>query len=161
MPTAIRPVRAAVACFTRTRLFRRHGPRMMPPLERAASRLTHGRRGPLSGAIVPSLTLYTLGARTGEPRTTALMCCPLPDGVILVTGSNFGRPEHPAWTWNLLAHPDVVVVHRGERLPVHAELVPDAEREETWRLLEENWPGYRGYERASGRELRIFRLTPR
>ncbi len=133
----------------------------MPPLERFAARVSGGRRGPLSGVLVPSLVLHTVGARTGVPRETALMCCPLPDGVILVTGSNFARPEHPAWTWNLLAHPDAEVDYRGERRAVRAELVPDGEREEVWRVLERNWPGYRGYERSSGRVLRIFRLIPR
>ncbi|OJX69893.1 MAG: hypothetical protein BGO94_08970 [Micrococcales bacterium 72-143] len=150
-----------VARFSRTRFFRRYGPRMMPPLERFAARVTGGRRGPLSGAVVPSLKLHSVGAKTGEPRETLLMCCPLDDGTIYITGSNFARPEHPAWTWNLIAHPDVEVDYRGERRAVRAELVTDEEREETWRVLEENWPGYRGYERASGRVLRVFRLVPR
>jgi len=157
---AIRPVRVAVAWVSRTRVFRTIGPRMMPPLERFAARITGGRRGPLSGIIVPSLTLHTTGARSGEPRETQLMCCPV-DDVIYVTGSNFARPEHPAWTWNLLAHPDAEIDYRGERRRGRAELVTDAEREEVWRLLEQNWPGYRGYERASGRVLRVFRLVPR
>jgi hypothetical protein len=47
-----------------------------------------------------------------------------------------------------------------ERIRVHATLVGDHEREAVWRTLEENWPGYRGYERSSGRVLRIFRLVP-
>jgi deazaflavin-dependent oxidoreductase (nitroreductase family) len=158
---SVRPVRVVVARFTRTRFFRSYGPRMMPPLERFASRLTGGRRGPLSGAVVPSLKLHTVGAKTGEPRETLLMCCPLDDGTIYITGSNFARPEHPAWTWNLIAHPDVEIDYRGERRAVRADLVPDTEREVTWRILEQNWPGYRGYERASGRELRIFHLVPR
>ncbi|TPW98691.1 nitroreductase family deazaflavin-dependent oxidoreductase [Schumannella luteola] len=134
---------------------------MMPPLERFAARVTGGRRGPLSGAVVPSLVLHTVGARSGEPRETLLMCCPVPDGTIYVTGSNFARPEHPAWTWNLIANGDVEIEYRGERFAVRAELVSDAEREQTWEVLEENWPGYRGYERSSGRTLRIFRLVPR
>ena len=158
---SVRPVRVVVARFTRTRFFRSYGPRMMPPLERFASRLTGGRRGPLSGAVVHSLKLHTVGAKTGEPRETLLMCCPLDDGTIYITGSNFARPEHPAWTWNLIAHPDVEIDYRGERRTVRADLVPDTEREVTWRILEQNWPGYRGYERASGRELRIFHLVPR
>ena len=161
MSAAIRPVRVSVAWFTRTRFFRSYGPRMMPPLERFASRITGGRRGPLSGVVVPSLVLYTVGARSGEPRETALMCCPLDDGIILVTGSNFARPEHPAWTWNLLAHPDAEVDFRGERLAVRAQLVGDEERDAVWRTLETQWPGYRDYERSSGRVLRVFRLVPR
>lgn len=161
MAAAIRPIRAAVAWVSRTRAFRSFGPRMMPPLERFAARLTGGRRGPISGVIVPSLTLHTIGAKSGQPRETLLMCCPLEDGTIYVTGSNFARPQHPAWTWNLLANPDAAVEFRGERILVRAELVPDADRERTWRILEENWPGYRGYERTSGRQLRIFLLVPR
>lgn len=134
---------------------------MMPPLERFAARLTGGRRGPISGVVVPSLILHTVGAKTGQPRETLLMCCPQDDGTIYITGSNFARPEHPAWTWNLLAHPDAEIEYHGRRTTVRAELVPDEEREQTWRVLERNWPGYRGYERTSGRRLRIFRLVPR
>lgn len=161
MTSPLRPLRVVVARFTRTRFFRRYGPRMMPPLERFTSVITRGRRGPLSGAIVPSLVLHTVGAKTGEPRESALMCCPVDDGVILVTGSNFARPEHPAWTWNLLAHPDAAIDFRGEHRLVRAELVGDEERDAVWAQLEAQWPGYRGYERSSGRVLRIFRLLPR
>lgn len=152
-------LRRPVAWLSRTRLFRAVGPRVMPPLERA-TRLVTGGRTPLSGALVPSLVLHTIGARTGEPRRTELMYCP--DGAeMLVVGSNFARGRHPAWTANLLAHPRAAVDVQGRRTAVTATLVGPDEREATWVLLERNWPGYRGYERAAGRELRIFRLTPR
>jgi len=154
-----RPLRRPVAWVSRTRLFRRFGPAVMPSLERGFSRVGGG-RSPISGLAVPSLVLHTTGARTGEPRRSALMYCPAPDGAMIVTGSNFARPEHPAWTGNLLRHPRAEVELDGRRIPVTARLVPPEEREEVWRLLEENWPGYRGYERSSGRELRIFRLIP-
>jgi deazaflavin-dependent oxidoreductase (nitroreductase family) len=156
LPRFMRP---GVSAFTRTRVFRVVGPRVMPALERGARVFTRG-RGPISGAIVPSLVLHTLGAKTGEPRRIELMYCP--DGAdMLVTGSNFARDRHPAWTFNLLAHPEVFVEVKGERIDVTARPVTEEEREATWVLLERNWPGYRGYERAAGRELRIFRLAPR
>jgi deazaflavin-dependent oxidoreductase (nitroreductase family) len=130
----------------------------MPPLERAWKAL--GGRTPLSNLGVPSLVLHTTGAKTGVQRDTELMYCP--DGrEMLITGSNFARETHPAWTANLLAYPDAAVTVRGWRIEVRASLVPAAEREATWEKLELNWPGYRGYERTAGRELRIFRLTPR
>jgi deazaflavin-dependent oxidoreductase (nitroreductase family) len=155
LPRAFRP---AVAWFSRTAFFRRVGPRIMPGLERAWRRL--GGRGPLSNLGVPSLVLHTTGARSGLPRDTELMYCP--DGAdMLVTGSNFARDQHPAWTANLLTHPDAAVTLRGRRIEVRAHLVPATEREATWIKLEANWPGYRGYERTAGRELRIFRLSPR
>lgn len=153
-------MRPAVARVTRTRWFRRHGPRIMPRLERVVSALTGG-RVVSSGLIVPSLVLHTRGARSGEPRRVELMCCPTEGGAIYVTGSNFARERHPAWTWNLLAHPEAEIEFRGRRIPVRAALVPDEEREAVWAELERNWPGYRGYERAAGRVLRIFRLEPR
>ncbi len=158
-PVLPRFLRRPVAWLSRTRPFRAIGPRIMPPLERATRRLTGGRT-PLSGALVPSLVLHTIGARTGEPRQTELMYCPDGDD-LLVTGSNFARGRHPAWTANLLAHPEAAADVRGRRFGVLATLVGPDEREATWALLERNWPGYRGYERAAGRELRIFRLTPR
>lgn len=154
-----RVFRRPVAWFSRTRFFRRVGPAVMPPLERMMARLTRG-RVQLSGLLLPSLVLHTIGARSGQERDTTLMYCPEPGGRMLVTGSNFARGEHPAWTANLLKNPDAAVSLHGERIRVRAEPIGDDEREAVWRALEANWPGYRDYERASGRVLRIFRLTP-
>jgi deazaflavin-dependent oxidoreductase (nitroreductase family) len=156
LPRAFRP---PLAWFSRTAFFRRIGPSVMPPLERAMRVVSRGRM-PLSGLGVPSLVLHSTGARSGLPRDTELMYCP--DGAdMLVTGSNFARDSHPAWTANLLANPDAAVTIRGRRIPVRATPVPAHEREATWVKLERNWPGYRGYERTAGRELRIFRLRRR
>ncbi|CAN5309135.1 nitroreductase family deazaflavin-dependent oxidoreductase [soil metagenome] len=156
LPHALRP---SVAWFSRTKIFRRVGPTIMPPLERGWRIVSRGRM-PLSGLGVPSLVLHTTGAKSGLARDTELMYCP--DGAeMLVTGSNFARDQHPAWTANLLAQPDAAVTVRRRRIEVRAALVPAAEREATWVKLERNWPGYRGYERTAQRELRIFRLTPR
>jgi len=159
LPRAFRP---GVAWFSRTLFFRRVGPTVMPPLERMMVRLTKG-RVQLSGLLLPSLVLHSIGAKSGLERDVTLMYCPEPRDhgeQLLITGSNFARDTHPAWTANLMKHPDAAVSVHGVRIPVHAEQVGDHEREAVWRTLEENWPGYRGYERTSGRTLRIFRLVP-
>jgi len=159
LPRAFRP---GVAWFSRTLVFRRVGPSIMPPLERMMVRLTKG-RVQLSGLLLPSLVLHSIGAKSGIERDVTLMYCPEPTAageLLLITGSNFARESHPAWTANLLANPDAAVSVHGVRIAVRAELVADHEREDVWVTLEENWPGYRGYERSSGRVLRIFRLTP-
>ena len=154
-----RPLRRPVAWFSRTAFFRRVGPRVMPPLERGMARITGG-RVQVSGLGVPTLVLHTIGARSGEERDTVLMYCP--DGAeFVITGSNFARETHPAWTYNLLARPEVAVSLHGRRIPVNARLLDDDEREATWPKLERNWPGYRRYEVTAGRTLRVFRLTPR
>ena len=156
LPLVLRP---PVAWFSRTAFFRTIGPRIMPPLERVMKRLTGG-RVQLSGLGVPTLVLHTIGAKSGIERDTVLMYCP--DGEeMLVTGSNFARDQHPAWTANLIANPDAGVSRRGRRIPVRATLLDDDEREATWPKLERNWPGYRKYEETAGRTLRVFRLTPR
>ena len=46
----------------------------------------------------------------------------------------------------------------GRRIPVRATLIGDDERDDVWALIEAQWPGYRGYERDSGRVVRLFRL---
>jgi deazaflavin-dependent oxidoreductase (nitroreductase family) len=152
-------VRAAIAPLTRTRLFRRIGPQLMPALERIFAALTGG-RVPLSGLLVPSLVLHTTGARSGEPRDAALMYTPDGNGRAIVAGTNFAGGRHPAWTGNLLTHPDAAITVRGRRMKVHATLIPDDEKDAAWARIENQWPGYRNYERTSGRVVKLFRLEP-
>lgn len=159
MTQVVDVVRRLIAPLTRTRLFRRLGPVALPPIERALTALTGG-RVQLSGLLVPSLVLHTTGAKSGEPRDAPLMYSPDGHGRAIVAGSNFADGRHPAWTNNLLAHPDAAITVRGRRMPVRASLIPDEERDATWARIEDQWPGYRGYERASGRIVRLFRLQP-
>ena len=158
MASLLDATRAAVAPLTRTGLFRRTAPTLLPPLERATAWLSRGHIQ-LSGLLVPSLVLHTTGARSGLQRDVPLMYCP--DGEIcIVAGSNFARERHPAWTGNLIAHPDAAVSIRGRRMRVHAELIGDDERDAVWARIERQWPGYRSYERSSGRVVRLYRLRP-
>ncbi|HYP72922.1 MAG TPA: nitroreductase family deazaflavin-dependent oxidoreductase, partial [Microbacterium sp.] len=96
----------------------------------------------------------------GEPRDVPLMYTPDGRGRAIVAGTNFAGSRHPAWTANLLARPDAAITVRGRRMPVRATMVPDAERDAVWARIEAQWPGYRDYERASGRTVRLFRLQP-
>jgi len=154
----LRALRRVAAPVSRTRWFRRVGPRALPVAERVVRRATGGRLV-VSGILVPSLVLHTTGARSGQPRSSELMYTPDGRGGAIVAGTSFARAAHPAWTANLAAHPDAEVVVRGRRFRVRAERVPDGEREATWSRIERQWPGYRQYERDSGRTVRLFRLT--
>lgn len=159
MATVLHVVRRVIAPLTRTRVFRALGPRVLPPLERTMARLSRG-RVQLSGLLVPSLVLTTIGAKTGERRRTHLMYTPDGNGRAIVAGTTFAQERHPGWTYNLLAHPDAEITVRGRRLRVRASLVGHDEREATWARIEAQWPGYRAYERDSGRVVRLFRLQP-
>ena len=137
----------------------RHFAPLFPALQLRLYRWTRGRVN-LSSILVPSLILETIGAKTGQPRETPLMCSPRPDGSFVVAGSNWAQEHHPAWSANLLAHPGAHVRFGRKRIAVTAQLLTGDEREAAWTTLEEQWPGYRRYEATSGRQIRIFRLVP-
>ena len=159
MPTVLQVVRSVIAPITRTRLFRAIGPLLLPPAERLVAALTGG-RVQLSGLLVPSLVLHTTGARSGEPRDTYLMYTPDGRGRAIVAGTTFAQERHPGWTYNLIARPDASITVRRRRLHVRATRIPDDELDAAWARIEAQWPGYRGYERDSGRVVRLFRLQP-
>lgn len=159
MPRMIDAVRELTAPLTRTGWFRRFARSALPHVERFVARVSGGRIQ-LSAFIVPSLILHTIGAKSGEPRDAPLMYTPDGKGRALVAGTNWAGERHPAWTANLLAHPDAEITVRGRRMAVRASLVPDAERDAAWALMEAQWPDYRQYERDSGRTARIFVLQP-
>ncbi|MBX3077734.1 MAG: nitroreductase family deazaflavin-dependent oxidoreductase [Cryobacterium sp.] len=159
MSSVVHLVRSVVAPLTRTRAFRWLGPRLLPPVELLVKGLSGG-RVQVSSLLVHSLTLYTKGAKTGEIRANELMYTPDGFGNAIVAGTSFARERHPGWTYNLLANPDAEITAAGKRLAVHATLIPDGERDAAWALIEAQWPGYRSYERESGRVVRLFRLRP-
>jgi deazaflavin-dependent oxidoreductase (nitroreductase family) len=67
-----------------------------------------------------------------------------------------------AWYHNVHAHPDVVAVEiRGRRIPVRPHDAQGAERDELWRLVNDNYDGYQVYqERAGGRTIPVVVLEP-
>ena len=132
---------------------------MLPAVERFAWRASGG-RVQLTAAVVPSLVLHTTGAKSGEPRDAPLMYTPDGHGRAIVAGTNWAGARHPAWTANLLAHPDAEITVRGRRMAVRATPIPEDQRDATWAVMEAQWPDYREYERDSGRTARLFLLTP-
>jgi deazaflavin-dependent oxidoreductase (nitroreductase family) len=82
-------------------------------------------------------------------------------GTFVLVGSNFGRPDHPAWTANLLRNPEAEVSWKGRDIPVRAVLLAGEDREAAWAALLRFWPPYGAYAARVEREIRLFRLTPR
>lgn len=154
-----RTVRAFTAALMRSPA--RHVLRpLITPLDRFLFHVSGG-RWKLSAPMIPSLVLYTIGAKSGLRREIPLMCFPRPDGSFFIAGSNFGLEKHPAWSGNLLANPDAEVHYRRRLVPVRARLLAPDEREATWPVLEEQWPHYRDYEKTAHRDIRVFHLEPR
>ncbi len=152
-----RTVLAFTAAFMRSPARRVMGP-LITPVDRVLFRISGG-RWKLSAPMVPSLMLFSTGAKTGLRRETPLMCFPQPDGSWFIGGSNFGLEKHPAWSANLIANPDAEVHYRRQLHPVRARLLSQAEADEVWPLLERQWPHYRDYEKTAGRDIRVFHLA--
>jgi deazaflavin-dependent oxidoreductase (nitroreductase family) len=150
--------RTAVSLSSSQR-FARVAPYFVPQLDRMLHRVSGGRLS-LGGSTVPSLMLTTIGAKTGQVRQTPLAT--MPDGASwYVVGSNYGRADHPAWTANLLAHPDTEITYKASTHRVHAHLLSPQEKAEIWPKLLHFWPAYETYTERSGRDLRVFRLDRR
>ncbi|MEU9390545.1 nitroreductase family deazaflavin-dependent oxidoreductase [Streptomyces sp. NPDC048324] len=144
-----------------TRGFAKVAPHVVPVLDRAVHRLTRG-KVLLSAQMLPGVILTSTGAKSGLPRRTPLACMPEDGGGSwILVGSNFGRTDHPAWTRNLLAHPDAEISFKGADIPVHARLLGGEERTAVWKELLVFWPPYATYQERVDREIRIFRITRR
>jgi deazaflavin-dependent oxidoreductase (nitroreductase family) len=92
---------------------------------------------------------------------TPLSYVTLENGYALA-GSNWGGENHPAWSYNLIEHPDIEVVAGHQTIPVRARLVSDDEKAQLWPRFVAMWPAYDTYKtRASHRNIRVFVLERR
>lgn len=134
--------------------------RTLMPLDRKLMVRSGGRRTLLGPIGAPTMLLETIGRKSGQTRVSPLLFARDGDTVVVV-GSNFGQQHHPAWTGNLQATPDAVAVVRGKRIPVRADLLAGDEAERAYGLMVEVASTYASYKGRTGREIRVFRLTPR
>ena len=108
---------------------------------------------------LPVVMLTSTGAKSGRESTVPLLGFEEGDAVILIA-SNYGQAHHPAWFYNMRAHPQARLVVRGRRREVVAEEVESPERERYLAVAAVAYPGYRRYERrAAPRRISVFRLS--
>ncbi|WP_260861131.1 nitroreductase family deazaflavin-dependent oxidoreductase [Mycobacterium simulans] len=129
-----------------------------PRIDKAVIPRTRGR---LSSAGFDKVGLVTsTGAKSGQPRTQPLALLADSDGLLAI-GSNYGRPNHPAWSANLLAHPECTVEFKGPPRRYRAELLTGDARAAAWAAAADIYAGYERYRASCApREIRVFRLTP-
>jgi deazaflavin-dependent oxidoreductase (nitroreductase family) len=109
----------------------------------------------------PLLLLTTVGARTGQPRTSMVSQFPESDGSTLIVASFGGAAKHPAWYFNLAKHPDQVFIDRnGRRIRVHPTSLAGDERAAAWQRIVRMAPGFAEYEHQTDREIPVVRLVP-
>lgn len=116
---------------------------------------------------VGALALTTVGAKSGLERG------PVPVGFVedgddwIITATAAGATRHPAWYFNLAAHPDrAVIVVNGERIAVTATQLEGDElarvaRESRARSTRMTLRTLDRYAAATDRQLPLLRLTRR
>ena len=121
---------------------------------------TDGRIGASLGGR-PMLLLRTVGRRTGEPRTAALLY--VRDGEsYAVVASKGGAPQHPGWFHNLVAEPNVDIQVGRERVLVRARIAEGEERSRLWARADDvNQGQYTIYQSRTKRTIPVVVLEAR
>ena len=155
MPLLLKPYYGFAGSALGSRLVQR----VIAPIDDWLVRNSGGRATIVGSAAMRVLVLTTTGRKSGRRRDNALTYVRNEDRLFVV-GSNFGQPHHPAWSSNLLAHPDASVTIAGTVIPVTATLLTGDGREHALaRFLALSV--YRRYQSRTDRELRVFALTRR
>ena len=133
------------------------GYHVLPRLDRPLLYLSRGRISMSPGQ--PILLLVTLGAKSGRRRGTPLLYLPDGDRVVVIA-SNGGRDRHPAWYYNLRAHPEATVFLRGRVGRYLAYEAHGEERAALWSKAVGYFAGFALYEQRTTRQIPVMVLAP-
>jgi deazaflavin-dependent oxidoreductase (nitroreductase family) len=132
--------------------------RLAPRIDKRLIPWTGGRFSSLGANRVGMLT--STGAKSGTRHTNPVGLIDIGDGLLAI-GSNYGRPSHPSWSANLVAHPECEVEFRSPRAPYRAQLLAGDERAQAWETAVDYFAGFSVYaNRCAPRQIRVFRLIP-
>jgi deazaflavin-dependent oxidoreductase (nitroreductase family) len=108
----------------------------------------------------PVLLLTTVGAKTGQRRTSPMMYLAGDDpGTVYVFASNAGAATDPVWLRNVVAHPNELVVEIGGRTrAATGEVLPEPERIRVFDIQAALYPGFAAYQRATARPTPVVAL---
>lgn len=122
-------------------------------------RLTKGRAMSAMRGM-PILLLTTVGKKTGRRRTTPLMYFQS-GGNYVITASNNGRDNHPAWFFNLQAAPQVQIEVPGKVLNASAAVATQSEHDRLWPQLVSKAHFFEAYQQNTSRPIPMVILKPR
>lgn len=133
---------------------------ILQPADEIMLFLTRGKHT-VAELVLPVIEVETIGARSGQKRVHPLGGYADGEKYILI-GSNFGGKHHPAWVYNLRAHPDCIVHAHGKTGSYVARETDGEERERCWQLALSYYKGYALYEkRAAPRRIAVIVLEPK
>lgn len=108
---------------------------------------------------VPTLVLTTTGAKSGEPRRSAMIYGQDGDRY-LVIASQGGAPTHPNWYHNLQANPQATINVGADEIQVTASSAEGAERDRLWKVMTDVWPNFDVYQTRTERIIPLVVLEP-
>jgi deazaflavin-dependent oxidoreductase (nitroreductase family) len=108
----------------------------------------------------PMIIIHHVGAKTGVERESPLVYFPEDDGRIIIIASKGGSPENPAWYHNLKANPTIEVEVGTEKFAVAVDEVSGDERDQVWKRVVAERPGFGEYQEKTSRLIPVLRLTP-
>jgi deazaflavin-dependent oxidoreductase (nitroreductase family) len=113
--------------------------------------------GPFTGRTL--LLLHTVGAKSGQERINPVAYVTDGDRLVIIA-SKGGAPTHPAWYYNLLAHPLVTVEVGTEQFQAQAAVASEPERTRLYNKMVEMMPGFAEYQSKTTRVIPVITLTP-
>lgn len=108
---------------------------------------------------LPVMLLTTTGARSGQVHQTPLLAIIDGEQVILVA-SNWGRSHHPAWYYNLRAHPPATLSSRNYAQTHTAREATEPARDKYWPMADLLYPGYAVDRGRVRRKIPMLIMTP-
>ncbi len=108
----------------------------------------------------PIVLLKLRGAKTGKLRYTPVMRVEH-NGSYVVVASKGGAPEHPAWYYNIKAHPELALQDGTVTKDYVAREVEGPERAEWWERAVAAYPSYAEYQEKTDRQIPVFVLDPK
>ncbi len=104
------------------------------------------------------LLLHTIGAKSGLERVNPVMYF-MDGGRYVIIASAGGADQHPAWYYNLLAHPEVTVELGTKQFPARAAVTTEPERTRLYGKMEAIWHSFTEYKHKTSRSIPVFTLT--
>jgi deazaflavin-dependent oxidoreductase (nitroreductase family) len=132
-------------------------PSMQAHVERY--RETAGADGHCLGEHLRFLLLETVGARSGEQRTGALLYRAWRGG-FLVVASRGGAPQHPGWYHNLRRQPGVRLQVGGWQCEAIASELSGEDYRYAWQLMAAIFPEFDTYASKVSRHIPVVWLRP-
>jgi deazaflavin-dependent oxidoreductase (nitroreductase family) len=110
-------------------------------------------------ATMELLLLHNTGAKSGKEYIKPLAYTRDGDNYVVIA-SKGGAPEHPAWYYNVVAHPEVSIEVGSETITgLTAREARGEERDKLYAAQAEAYPGFKDYvAKAGDRTIPVFVL---